>query len=259
MNYPTHQHMKKITIFILFFASFVAAQAQIVDSIWANANDLYAAGNYQEAATHYHMIEASGEVSADLFYNLGSAYFKQNTLSKAIIYYERALKLHPEDGDIAHNLAIANALTVDKIEPVPEFFVSTWIKNIRSAASTDTWAWLSIALFTFALLWLGLFFFARNIVLRKFSFILSILFFLLSLNGGVFAYYQKKALHDTVSAIITPAVITVKSSPDTAGKDLFILHEGTKVTVLETLGEWQRVRLADGKQGWIFKYAAEII
>jgi tetratricopeptide (TPR) repeat protein len=252
--------MKKIITFMLFFvAAGSMLQAQIVDSIWAKANNLYAAGEYREAITFYNMIEASGEVSADLFYNIGNAYFKQNILSKSILYYERAIKLHPGDPDITHNLALANAMTVDKIEAVPEFFVFTWVKNIRSSAGTDTWAWLSIILFAFCLLLLGLFFFAHNITLRKFSFFLSILILLGSITGGIFAYYQKKELHDTSAAIITPAVITVKSSPDTSGKDLFILHEGTKVTILETLGEWQCIKLADGKQGWILKYAAEMI
>jgi tetratricopeptide (TPR) repeat protein len=251
--------MKKIILFALFFVATGILQAQIVDSIWTKANDLYAAGNYREAATYYSMIEASGEVSADLFYNIGNACFKQNILSKAILYYERAIKLRPGDPDITHNLTLANAMTVDKIEAVPEFFIFTWIKDIRHSAGADTWAWLSIILFTLCLLLFVLFFFAHNITLRKFSFFLSILILLGSMLCGIFAHYQKKELHDTSTAIITPAVITVKSSPDTSGKDLFILHEGTKVVILETLGEWQCIRLADGKQGWILKFAAEVI
>ena len=250
---------KKIITFILFFAATGMLQAQIVDSIWVKANNLYASGDYREAINYYNMIEASGEVSADLCYNIGNAYFKQNVVSKAILYYERAIKLRPGDPDITHNLALANATTVDKIEVVPEFFVFTWIKNIRSNAGADMWAWLSIFFFALCLLLFGFFLFARNITLRKFSFFLSILILLGSINCGIFAYYQKAALHNTSAAIITPAVITVKSSPDTSGKDLFILHEGTKVTILETLGEWQCIRLADGKQGWILKFAAEII
>ncbi|MDR3184023.1 MAG: tetratricopeptide repeat protein [Prevotellaceae bacterium] len=251
--------MKKTAILSLFLAAATLLQAQIVDSIWTKANSLYAAGDYREAIAYYSMIEASGEVSADLFYNIGNAYFKQNILSKAILYYERAMKLRPGDPDIAHNLTMANAMTIDKIEAVPEFFVFTGIKNIRRSADTDTWAWLSILLFALCLLLFGLFLFARHITLRKCAFFLSILAVLGSANCGVFACYQKKELRDTSAAIITPAVITVKSSPDASGKDLFILHEGTKVTILETLGEWQCIRLADGKQGWILRFAAETI
>ena len=254
--------MKKtiiLTLWLLCFAATGTLQAQIVDSIWVKANTLYASEDYREAINYYNMIEASGEVSADLFYNIGNAYFKQNIVSKAILYYERAIKLRPGDSDITHNLALANAMTVDKIEAVPEFLVFTWIKNIRSSADADTWAWLSIIFFTLCLLLFGLFLFAHNITLRKFSFFLSILILLGGINCGIFAYYQKKELHDTSAAIITPAVITVKSSPDASGKDLFILHEGAKVNILETLGEWQCIKLADGKQGWILKFAAEII
>jgi tetratricopeptide (TPR) repeat protein len=251
--------MKKTLTFTLFFVAAGILQAQIVDSIWIKANNLYASGSYHEAITYYNMIEASGEVSADLFYNIGNAYFKQSALAKAILYYERAIKLRPGDADIAHNLSLANAMTVDKIEAVPEFFVFTWVKNLRKSADADTWAWLSILFFALCLLLFGLFLFAHNITLRKFSFFLSILVLLGSINNGIFAHYQKKELRDTSAAIITPAVITVKSSPDASGKDLFILHEGAKVTILETLGEWQCVRLADGKQGWILKFATEII
>jgi tetratricopeptide (TPR) repeat protein len=250
---------KTIPLILLFVVLGGILHAQIVDSIWTKANGLYASGEYREAITYYNMIEASGEVSADLCYNIGNAYFKQNILSKAILYYERAMKLRPGDPDITHNLALANAMTIDKIEAVPEFFVFTWVKNIRAGAGADTWAWLSIILFALCLLLFGLFLFARPVTLRKCSFFLSVLILLGSVQCGIFAYYQKKELHDTSAAIITPAVITVKSSPDASGKDLFILHEGTKATVLETLGEWQCIRLADGKQGWILKYAAEII
>jgi tetratricopeptide (TPR) repeat protein len=263
MKYPhthttAHWRIGALIVALCMASSFVA-QAQIVDSIWAKANTLYASGSYDEALQHYTMIEASGEVSADLFYNIGNTYFKQNNLSKSILYYERALKLHPEDRDITHNLDIANAMTIDKIEPVPEFFVTTWIKDIRNSASADTWAWISLALFAFVLLLAWFFFFARSVALRKVSFILAAIVLLLGINSIVFASYRKAALYDTSAAIVTPAVVTVKSSPDAAGKDLFILHEGTKVTILETLGEWQSIRLADGKQGWIFKYAAEVI
>jgi tetratricopeptide (TPR) repeat protein len=252
--------MKKIVIFILFFTFTFNVKAEIVvDSLWIRANEAYTAGSYEEAARIYSSIEGSGQVSPDLFYNMGNTYFKQNALGKAILYYERALKLKPEDTDISYNLEIANSMTVDKIEAVPEFFLSTWIKDIRGMVSADTWAIASLLLFALCLILLGLFFFARNISIRKFSFILSIILLLACFGSGFFAYYQKKALYNTSAAIIFPAVVTVKSSPDATGKDLFILHEGTKVFILETLGEWQRIRLIDGKQGWINKLATEKI
>jgi tetratricopeptide (TPR) repeat protein len=251
--------MKKIIVFVLFFICTLTVQAQTTDSLWAEANNLYASGNYKEAAVFYDMIEASGGASADLFYNMGNACFKQNILSKAILYYERALKLQPANPDIIHNLAMAEAMTIDKIEAVPEFFLAIWIKNIRNMAGVDTWAWLSVILFFLFLLFLWVFFFARSISLRKISFVFSILVLLLSVNSLTFASYRKAALYDNTAAIISPAVIMVKSSPDTSGKDLFILHEGTKVKILETLGEWQYIRLADGKQGWILKYALDVI
>jgi tetratricopeptide (TPR) repeat protein len=205
-----------------------AAYAQTPDENWTQANELYAAGNYAEAEQFYKTIENSGCVSADLYYNLGNTCFKQQMWGKAILYYERALKLHPDDKDISHNLEMANAMIIDKIESVPEFFLTAWLRNIHSVAGADVWAWCSIGFFAACLLLSLLFFFARSIALRKFSFFIAILMLLCCSCCALFAHYQKQDLHDRSKAIIMSAVVTVKSSPDNNGKDLFILHEGTK-------------------------------
>jgi tetratricopeptide (TPR) repeat protein len=259
------EDMKKFfffsTIVVLFSLSIGdnTAYAQTSDEHWAQANELYAAGNYADAEQLYKAIESSGYVSASLYYNLGNTYFKQQSWGKAILYYERALKLQPEDKDIVHNLEMANAMIVDKIESVPEFFLTTWIRNIHSAAGADTWAWWSVVFFVACLLLALLFFFARSIALRKFSFFLAIFAMLCCVSCVLFAHYQKQALQDQTKAIIMPAVATIKSSPDNNGKDLFILHEGSKVTLLESLGQWQRIQLADGRQGWLMSRMVEKI
>jgi len=259
--------MKKI----LFFSTIVcllslsagvnAIYAQTPDEDWAKANELYAAGSYAESEQLYKTIESSGYVSAALYYNLGNAYFKQQSWGKAILYYERALKLHPEDKDISHNLELTNAMIIDRMEAIPEFFLATWIRNIHSAAGADTWAWWSIAFFVACLLLALIFFFARSIALRKFSFFLAAFTLLCCICCVLFAHYQKQDLHDRSNAIVMPAVVTVKSSPDDSGKDLFILHEGTKVILLETIGQWQRIQLTDGRnrQGWVLEKTVEKI
>ncbi|MDR0295921.1 MAG: tetratricopeptide repeat protein [Prevotellaceae bacterium] len=236
-----------------------AAYAQTANENWTQANELYAAGNFSDAEELYKAIESGGHVSAALYYNLGNTYFKQQMWGKAILYYERALKLQPEDKDIAHNLEMANAMIVDRIESVPEFFLATWIRNIHSIAGVDTWAWLSIIFFVVCLLLALLFFFARSITLRKFSFFLAIIVLLCCSCCAILAHYQKQDILDQTKAIVMSAVITIKSSPDNSGKDLFILHEGTKVTLLETLGQWQRIQLADGRQGWLMEKMVERI
>ncbi|MCL2098289.1 MAG: tetratricopeptide repeat protein [Bacteroidales bacterium] len=236
-----------------------AAYAQTADEQWIQANELYAAGNFAEAESLYKAIESNGYVSADLYYNLGNAYFKQQSWGKAILYYERALRLNPEDKDIVHNLDMANAMIIDRSEAVPEFFLATWIRSIYSVAGADTWGWWAIVFFAACLLLALLFFFARSITLRKFSFFIAILSLLCCGTCILFAHYQKQALHDQSKAIVMSAVVTIKSSPDNSGKDLFILHEGTKVTLLESLGQWQRIQLTDGRQGWLMERVVEKI
>jgi tetratricopeptide (TPR) repeat protein len=255
--------MKKVfffsTIVSLFLLTGNIVNAQTPDENWAQANELYAAGNFDEAEQLYKAIESAGHVSAALYYNLGNTYFRQKSWGKAILYYERALKLHPENRDISHNLEMAGAMIIDRIEPVPEFFLTIWIRHIHSVAGADTWAWGSIVFFAACLLLALLFFFARSIALRKFSFFLAIFTLLCCGCCAVFAHYQKQNMLDQSKAIVMPAVVTVKSSPDNSGKDLFILHEGTKVTLLETLGQWQRIQLTDGRQGWLMGRAVEKI
>ena len=257
--------MKKVFLFTTIIAALSltaggnAVYAQTADESWAQANELYAAGNFSDAEEAYKAIENSGYVSATLYYNLGNTYFKQQMWGKAILYYERALKLQPEDKDIVHNLEMANAMIVDRIESVPEFFLTTWIRNIHSIASADTWAWFSITFFAICLLLALLFFFARSIALRKFSFFLAIIVLLCCACCAIFAHYQKQDMLDQTKAIVMPAVVTIKSSPDNSGKDLFILHEGTKVSLLESLGQWQRIQLADGRQGWLMGRMVEAI
>jgi len=257
--------MKKVFLFttIIALLSLTAAgnavYAQTADENWAQANELYAAGNFLDAEKVYKDIESSGYVSAALYYNLGNTYFKQQIRGKAILYYERALKLQPEDKDIVHNLDMAKAMIVDRIESVPEFFLTTWIRNIHSVASANTWAWLSIVFFAACLLLALLFFFARSIALRKFAFFLAVFALLACGSCVVFAHYQKQEMLDQTKAIVMSAVVTVKSSPDNSGKDLFILHEGTKVTLLESLGQWQRIQIADGRQGWLMGRMVEAI
>jgi tetratricopeptide (TPR) repeat protein len=257
--------MKKVFFFSIIFNLFFlltegkAAYAQTPDEGWMQANELFAAGNYAEAEQLYLSIASGGYVSADLYYNLGNAYFKQQSWGKAILYYERALRLHPEDKDISANLDMANTMIVDKIEAVPEFFLTTWMRDIHSVAGANTWAWCSIGCFALCLLLALLFFFARSIALRKFSFFIAVFALLCCACCALFAHYQKQALHDNSKAVVMPAVVTIKSSPDNSGKDLFILHEGTKVTLLESLGQWQRIQLTDGRQGWLMGRMVETI
>ena len=243
--------MKKIILLLGLLAFHITAPSQTADSLWNKANNAYAEGNFGEASAAYAEIEKTGNISADLYFNMGNAYYKQQLLPEAILYYERALRIHPENKDFMHNLSVARAQTLDKIDEAPEFIVNTWAKDIRRSVGVDVWATFSLLFLATFFLFLSLFFFARHIRFRKISFFLSVFSVIMAVGCFLFASTQKGEMMDNSEAVIFPAVVTVKSAPNRDGKDLFIIHEGTKIIILEELREWQRVQLLDGKQGWI--------
>ncbi|MDR3133568.1 MAG: tetratricopeptide repeat protein [Prevotellaceae bacterium] len=237
-----------IAFLLLPFGGRAAATA---DSLWAQANTFYANGQYRDAIRVYTEIEAADNVSPALYFNMGNAFFKHNELASAILYYERALRLSPGDAAIAYNLEMAQLRTLDRVDAVPEFFLFTWIRNLRQWASADAWAILSLFLVAATLLCLSGFFFIRSVRLRKLSFFTAAACLLLAAGNILFANAQHAGITDRSEAIIFPAVVTVKSAPDNTGKDLFLLHEGAKVIIIDELSNWQNIRLPDGKEGWI--------
>jgi tetratricopeptide (TPR) repeat protein len=247
-------------VFFLLISPFAGRGASAsVDSLWSQANAFYVNGQYGDAARLYAEIEATNTVSSDLYFNMGNAYFKQNEVARAILYYERAQRLSPNDAAIAYNLEMAQLRTLDKVDPLPEFFLTTWFRQARHIADADTWAITSLLLVAAVLLCLGLFFFIRSVRLRKLSFFMAVACVLLTAGSVAFALYQQQETTDRSQAVIFPAVVTVKSAPDNTGKDLFILHEGAKVTIIDELSGWQNIRLPDGKEGWIETGNAERI
>jgi hypothetical protein len=233
------------------FGGWGASASAAADSLWVQANTFYANGQYTDAIRVYAEIEATDNVSPALYFNMGNACFKQNELANAILYYERALRLSPADAAIAYNLEMAQLRTLDRVDAVPEFFLFTWVRNLRRLAGADTWAMLSLCLVAATLLCLSGFFFIRSVRLRKLSFFAAVACVLLMAGSITFAAFQRADLADRSEAIVFPAVVTVKSAPDNTGKDLFILHEGAKVTIIDELAGWQNIRLRDGKEGWI--------
>jgi len=243
--------MKKIYLIAvsLFVANTVIATPS--DTLWTQANSFYANGQYTDAIATYKQIEQTNVTSADLYFNMGNAYFKQNELANAILYYERAYRLQPDDLAIAHNLQIVQQRTLDKIEAAPEFVATIWLRNLRNLTTAESWGFLALALTAAALVFLAFFFFASSVRFRKVSFFTAVLCALLVIAAFSFATTQKNKLLNTSEAIVFPAVVTVKSAPDATGKDLFILHEGVKVTIIDELSGWENIRLADGREGWI--------
>ena len=209
----------------------------ILTVLFTDANTQYAEGNYAEAVIQYEQIVAT-QPSAEVYYNLGNAYFKQGELANAILAYERALRHDPTHKDAKHNLQFAQSRIIDNIQDTQSFFLSNWLKAIRNALSMQTWIILSIALFVYTLIALFLFAFSQSVLLRKSSFYTSILALVISISACINAGSLHKRDTERAEAIITQGIVNAKSSPDRSGTDLFTIHEGTKVEITETLGDW---------------------
>ncbi|MCU4176105.1 tetratricopeptide repeat protein [Carboxylicivirga sp. N1Y90] len=245
-----------ITYLLLIFSSLLM-HAQ--DDRFEKGNADYSNGNYHEAITNYQSILETGVESGDLYFNLANAYYKNGQLADAILNYERALLLKPQDKDVKYNLELAYSQTTDKITPIGGFFISKWHKSFQNKATSDFWAIIGICGLLLTLICAALFIYSRSVILKKAGFYLSFAFFILTITGIVFAYQQKQKLTERNHAIVFSPSLTVKSSPDASGTEIFILHEGTKVEIINTLGTWKEIELADGNVGWIEEHAITVI
>ncbi|MDY4551931.1 MAG: tetratricopeptide repeat protein [Parabacteroides sp.] len=241
--------MYKTLLLGLLLGWFLPLCAQ--ESTLKEAEEAYAKEDYTQAIELYESILKSYGESAMVYYNLGNAYYKAGKVAPAILNYERALLLNPGDSDTRFNLQVARQKTVDKIEPIGEFFLTRWIGTVEDVYSADGWAKWGVASFLLFIGCLVLFFFSKWIRLKKIGFFAGICFLLISLVANLFADSQQDKLLHRADAIVFASTVTVKSSPDASGTDLFILHEGTKVTIKSTLGEWSEIQLEDGNVGWM--------
>ena len=233
--------------FVLSNLSLGAAQAQTK----ADADNAYNEGHYQQAIALYDSLLTQG-VSAELYYNLGNAYYRVDDITHAILFYERALQLAPGDADIRFNLQMARSKTIDKIVPESEVFFVTWYHSLVNMASVDGWATMALVSLALAVVLALLYLFANPIWMRKAGFFGALLAVLLFVVGNLLAWQQKHDLVNHRGAIIMESAVSVKSTPAKNGTDLFILHEGTKVVIVDnSMREWKEVRVADGKQGWV--------
>lgn len=246
---------KPAMLALLLLAAPFAAQAHedaYVDSLWNDANAAYAEGRWDAAVSGYEMISDMGLESAALYCNTGNAYAKSGNVPMAILYYERALKADPSYGDAAYNLALMNSRIQDRIDPVPEFFLKKWLSAISYIMNSDAWAIVSLVLLGLALAMFLLFLLAPSVAGRRTGFFIGLVLLVFMSFALGFSISQKKTYMNADKAIVMRPVVSVKSSPSTeSSKDLFILHEGTKVTVLDQVGTWNNISLADGRQGWL--------
>ena len=243
--------MKRYILFILLMIpGFLFAQEENTQ-LWEKANAYYTTEEYQQAISAYEQILSSGEESAKLYFNLGNAYYKAGDVNNAILNYERAKLLAPQDKDIAFNLQIANQFVVTKIDPLPQPFFLRWRTRVVNKYPTDTWAAISIASFVIFLLLLGLFFFSRVAAVKRLSFWLGILVVVFSGFTYSFAAKQKTRIVNRDSAVVFCPRVTVKSAPRESATDLFLIYEGLKVQITDSLDTWKEIKLADGNEGWL--------
>lgn len=230
-----------------------------INALWDRANHAYTNGNYEDAAAGYDSLLNAGYEGAKLYYNLGNAYFKTGRIGLAVLNYNKALLRSPGDGDIRYNLEIARSHTVDRIEEVPRFFLKRWTQHLRMMLGSNGWAVVSLIAFGTMLACVLLYLLAGRLVLKKAGFYLAIVLLAVFAASAAFASRQRALRLRPAEAVVISSAAPVKSSPDGSSKDIFILHEGTKVQVLDELQEWREVMIADGNKGWIRTSAIALI
>ena len=244
-------NMKPFIIIIIFLLAATAAFSSVEQLNLTKANKAYSVGSFSVAADQYQKVVDAGFASPELFYNLGNTYFKMNDYARAILWYERARRLDPGNEDINFNLNIANTKISDKIEPLPELFYKRWFDGLVQLFAVDTWAMMCICMFISALFFLVLYLASRVLFLRKIGFWIAFGLFFLSFFSLAFAWLGYSFTKSTSEAIVFAPTITVKSSPDDKSTDLFVLHEGTKVRLLDNISGWYEIRIANGSVGWL--------
>lgn len=255
--------LRKVVTVVTLLLSLGASmniQAKDLDSLWTAGVQAYTDGKFSDASAAWTSIEESGQKSAKLYYNLGNAWFKQGNYPKAILNYERALRLDPSYSDARYNLEFTSNFVQDKIEPVPEFILKSVARKVCYVMGSNAWAVIFLVLLAAALVMGLLFLLGSSVGKRRAGFYCGIVLLLLSAGALSFSIWQKSDSVKTDTAIVMSPVSSVKSSPSSgSSKDLFVIHEGTKVTILDEVGTWRNISLADGRQGWIPASDIEII
>jgi len=250
--------MRKLIIIFLILPLYIFAFDG--KDLFNKATGLYNSGQFEQAREIYTTLIDSGYTNSIIYYNLGNSYYRLNKIPQAILSYERAKILDPLNDDIDFNLKLANLKIIDKFEPLPRLFFIEWYEELLNFANSDTWAYISIALIWITLLFVFLtFYFSFPFNVKKSLFMTAVTTFII----GVFTMFMtfRVSIKENMqnNAIIFVPSVYVKSSPDSNATDLFILHEGTKVIILENINDWYEVKIQNGNVGWIQKSNFEVI
>jgi len=240
---------KLILIFIFLMVSSMFAQN--IETLMQKGNEAYQNNKYSEAIENYEKIIKQGYIGSELFYNLGNAYFKVNKLGKAILYYEKALKLSPLDDDAAYNLKIAKTRTIDKIKEIPQLFIVRWWNILLSTFSVNGWQIVVLVFYLLLLISIGFYFLVKNISIQRIAFIFgffNLIAFVISVIILITSYNRETGNN---YGILQKSAVSVKISPDNQSNDAFVIHEGSKFLIEDKVNNWVKIKLADGKVGWL--------
>lgn len=247
---------KNILLLLLFFTASIIAQPE---TFLKQGNHYYQKQQYEKAIGSYNKVLNEGYESAELYYNLGNAYYRENNLGYAILNYERALKLDPGDEDIQHNLALANSRTIDRINTLPDFFIFQWWESFLALLTFSGWIYLS---YIFYLVLLGViiyYFFTRRPDNQRLAFFSGIaVLFLLAVSISISVIKYNREFNIKNGVVVEPSA-TAKLSPDPGSNDAFVIHEGLKVRIEDKVDNYYRIRLRDGKLGWLPQNDVRII
>jgi tetratricopeptide (TPR) repeat protein len=245
--------IKKIVLLLAFFTiTFVVPQD--INELFSKANDAYKNGEFQKAIELYEQIATTGNVSADLYYNLGNSYYKINKVGPSIYNYERALQLDPSHQDTKNNLVFAKRLSLDRIEDLPKSIFQTIKATYFDVFSFNQWAIISVFFSFLAAFLFLLYYFAHNPASKRFYFSTSIISTILLIFTFFITLHQYNTSSKAKEAIVYASEVSVKNEPIKNADEAFIIHEGTKVVILDQVDDWKKIKLADGKIGWLKNY-----
>jgi tetratricopeptide (TPR) repeat protein len=251
--------IRYLILLIILSSTLDALSQELGNEKFSKGVTFFNSGDYQNALQAWSELYKTGYRSAELNYNIGNVYFKLNNIPDAILYYERACLLKPLDEDINYNLQIARTLVIDRFQEIPELFFIRWYNIASLLLSSNSWAKISIVSFILTLLFISLYIYSSRYKQKVIGFWFAIFFLIISLSGFAFSGRNKNLIFDSRKAIISSPLVSGKSSPDNSGTDLFVLHDGTKVSIEDEVGDWYEIRLSDGNKGWIPSNTLNII
>ncbi|MFA8343232.1 MAG: tetratricopeptide repeat protein [Rhodothermaceae bacterium] len=248
-----------IGLFTILMTGLGFAQDPNIEKYMQDANELYQSEKYSEAIDLYSKIINEGYESSALYYNLANSYYRNSKLGLAILYYEKALKIDPDGEDIIHNLKIAKAHTVDKFKEVPELFLAVWWKSFVNVFTVTGWAVAVVIVFLMLLAAIGFYLLTKSSSVQKIMFYLSAVSLGIVILFSILLVSKYNIESSSNYGILTDSIISVKLSPDVKSNDAFVIHEGVKFSVEDELKGWVKIKLSDGKVGWLPKTSFEEI